>query len=282
MVTSTQWQLSIDAATRYEQTIVPHILDPFARALVDWASLPTGATVIDIGCGTGAATRFAAERVEATGRIIGVDINAGMIAQAKSIPTRGRARVEWHEQSAYQLPVPDQSVDAIISAQVVQFLQDKPRAFVEMGRALKPGGKVTFSVWCAAPESPYFYAQVEAVATHIGADAAAGLWAGFTFAEPALIQELLHGAGFIEVEVSLMELDLPLPNLEEFIPRHIYATPLAALYKAAPLAAQRAVIDEMMARLSPYILNPDTLDPAISGRAQVPFRAYIASATNRH
>jgi ubiquinone/menaquinone biosynthesis C-methylase UbiE len=54
MATSTQWQLARDAAERYERILVPAILGPVARALVEWSSLSDGEAVLDIGCGTGA------------------------------------------------------------------------------------------------------------------------------------------------------------------------------------------------------------------------------------
>lgn len=59
MATSTQWQLARDAAERYERILVPAILGPAARALVEWSDLQEGEAIVDIGCGTGAAARFA-------------------------------------------------------------------------------------------------------------------------------------------------------------------------------------------------------------------------------
>jgi SAM-dependent methyltransferase len=267
--TSTQWQLSREAATRYEQVIVPHILGPFAKALVDQAALPAGSTVLDLGCGTGAATRYAAERIGPSGRVIGVDLNGGMLAVAQSLSAANGAPVEWHEANAMQLPLPDESVDRIISAQMLQFVPDKARALAEMRRVLKAGGEVAFSVWRGTVENPYFQAQAEAITQHISAEAAAGLRAGFALADPAVIETLLQEAGLTTIEVSVQQLDLPLPDLEEFVPRHILATPLAAAYNAAPPAAQQAVIDDVIAQLAAFAKNSSVT---------VPFRTNIARA----
>lgn len=61
METSTQWQLAQDAAQRYEQILDPAMLGPAARARVEWSDVQSGQAVLDVGCGTGAAARFAAE-----------------------------------------------------------------------------------------------------------------------------------------------------------------------------------------------------------------------------
>ena len=102
MATSKLWQLARDAAERYERILVPAILGPAARSLVEWVDMRDGERVADIGCGTGAATRLAAEKVGSSGRVAGVDVNAGMIDVAQSVaPVRGAA-IEWFENSAYQ------------------------------------------------------------------------------------------------------------------------------------------------------------------------------------
>ena len=79
MAISTEWQLAREAAQRYEQILVPAILGPAARALVDWSALKGDETVLDVGSGTGAAARYAAELVGSSGRVIGSDVDAGMI-----------------------------------------------------------------------------------------------------------------------------------------------------------------------------------------------------------
>src|SRR5690606_7762821 len=177
MATSVQWQLAHDAAVRYEQILVPSILGPFARALVDWAQLPVGDTVLDVGCGTGAAARAAAERVGPAGSVTAVDVNPGMLDVARSLPPVRGAPITWREGSAYQLPLPDRSVEHVICAQTLQFLETPGLALAEMHRVLKAGGRVALSVWCPIRENPYFHALVDAVAHYIDPDTAMGLGA---------------------------------------------------------------------------------------------------------
>jgi len=269
MTTSTQWQLAREAAMRYEQIVVPAILGPAARALVDWAAVQRGETVLDVGCGTGAATRYAAELAGSSGRVIGIDVNAGMIEVAKSLPPVQGAMIEWHEKSAYQLPLAEQTVDIVLSAQTVQFLNDRPLALGEMHRVLKPGGRIALSLWCAIQESPYFHALAEAIGKHIGQEVAAGLKAGFGLSRADEIRALLVDAGFQTIQMTVKQLVCELPKLGEFVPRHISATPMVAGFNAAAPTAQQAVIQEVSEQLAVYVTDAGV---------RVPFKSHLAAA----
>jgi SAM-dependent methyltransferase len=81
----------------YERYVARHIVGPWARLLVDVADVGVGERVLDVACGTGVVARAAAERVGSAGRVIGVDLNSGMIAVARSLPIRVGASIEWVE-----------------------------------------------------------------------------------------------------------------------------------------------------------------------------------------
>jgi SAM-dependent methyltransferase len=104
MNTREQWQLTMEAAELYERYPARYILGPWAPLLVEAARLTAGERVLDIACGTGVVTRAAAKRVSPTGRIVGIDLNPGMIAVARSLPAPIGASIEWLERSA-QNPV---------------------------------------------------------------------------------------------------------------------------------------------------------------------------------
>lgn len=266
MATSTQWQLARDAAERYEKILVPAILGPAARSLVEWSDLQEGEAVVDIGCGTGAAARFAAEKVGASGRVAGVDVNAGMIAVAQSLAPVPGAMIEWVECTAYQLPFTEAEFDVALCAQTLQFLEDRPRGLAEMYRILKPGGRVVVSLWCDLRESPYFHVLVQAVTKHIGAETAAGLRAAFGLSDSEAIRALLTGAGFKNMQLTVKELDLELPKPRDFVPRHMSAPPMSTGLHAASEEARQAVVDEVSEQLAPY-----ETDQGI----RVPFRTHL-------
>ena len=270
MATSTQWQVARDAAERYTQVLVPAILGPAARALVELSDLRGGETVLDVGCGTGAAARFAAEKVGSSGRVTGVDVNAGMIDVAKSLPPVQGAVIEWFENSAYQLPFSEGAFDIALCAQTLQFLEDRPRALAEMYRVLTPGGRIAVSLWCDLRESPYFHGLVQAVTDHIGVETASGLRAAFSLPDLETICALLTSAGFKDPRAAVKQLDLELPNLSEFVPRHVSATPMAGGFHAASEEARRQVIQQVSEQLLPY-----ETDQGI----RVPFRTHLVMGT---
>ena len=183
MTTSTQWQLARESPERYQNILTPAILGPFAEAVVNVAALQAGEAVVDVGTGTGAAARYAAEIVGPSGRVLGVDVNAGMLEVARSLPAVPGAPVEWREANATRLPLDDHRIDAALCAQTLQFLPKKEAALAEMRRVVKPGGRIALSLWCEIEESPYFYTLIQAIARHIGPEAAAGLKSAFALCD---------------------------------------------------------------------------------------------------
>jgi ubiquinone/menaquinone biosynthesis C-methylase UbiE len=145
-----QWHLTEEAAERYERYVARYILGPWAPLLVDAARLMAGDRVLDVACGTGVVTRIAAERVGPDGQIIGLDLNPGMIRVARSLPSPIGAPMEWLERSALSLGLKDESVDAVLCQQGLQFFPDKPLALREMRRVLKRGA-VLRSAFGTAP-----------------------------------------------------------------------------------------------------------------------------------
>ena len=139
---SKQWQLASVAARRYEEILVPAILGPVARILVEETPIEPGHTVVDIGCGTGAAARLAAPRAGSTGRVIGLDVNEGMIQVARSLSPIDGVIIEWIQDDAYTIPLEDDEVDTCLCSQTVQFLPRPDAALSEMFRVLKPAGTV--------------------------------------------------------------------------------------------------------------------------------------------
>ena len=82
---SSGWQVRGRAAEVYERCLVPAIFEPWAARLIEVAALGPGERVLDAACGTGVVARRSAPRVGSTGFVAGVDLNAEMIAVARSV-----------------------------------------------------------------------------------------------------------------------------------------------------------------------------------------------------
>lgn len=109
------------------------------------AELAPGETVLDLGSGAGLDALMAADKVGPTGRVIGVDMNPAMCRKIAVHAEESRTALECREGTMEQIPLPDASVDVVISNGVINLSFRKRKVAEEMFRVLKPGGRISFT-----------------------------------------------------------------------------------------------------------------------------------------
>ena len=112
------------------------------RAIFDGLGAGPGESHLDVGCGTGGCVRALAARFPDVARVVGIDRSETMIAEARARAGAAGGAVEFHVADAHELPFPDETFDGVISLRVFEIIGDPRRAFSEMVRVLRPGGRL--------------------------------------------------------------------------------------------------------------------------------------------
>jgi arsenite methyltransferase len=158
------------------------------------AALRTGETVLDLGSGGGFDAFLAARQVGPTGKVIGVDMTADMVAKARANAEKVEAKnVEFRLGEIENLPLADRSVDVVISNCVVNLAPNKRAVYSEALRVLKPGGRIAImDVVATAPLPDHLRSRPEALS---------GCLSGATAIDE--IGPLLQSLGFENVRIEL-------------------------------------------------------------------------------
>jgi ubiquinone/menaquinone biosynthesis C-methylase UbiE len=163
--------------------------------------------VLDIGCGTGETTREAA-RMALDGSVLGVDVSAPMIERARELSqAEGLQNVLFEVADAQVHTLRPDYFDIAISRFGTMFFADAVAAFGNIGRALRPGGRLVMMVWQDGNSNEWFVSIRTALA---GGEKTASLPEDvepFSLGDPSTVEEILAAAGFTEVAFS--EVDKP-------------------------------------------------------------------------
>jgi SAM-dependent methyltransferase len=232
-------------AEAYDRCLGPTVFRPFAVDLASRAAGHRPDRILELAAGTGVLTR---ELVTAlpSAELVATDLNPAMVSLGSTRVSAAR----WEQADAIRLPYPDGEFDLVACQFGVMFFPDKPAAFAEARRVLRPGGCLLFNTW-------------DVIATHgFDAPVMAGLERAFPGDPPNFLVAIPHGyadrdvvvsdltAGGLEtVVVETVTLEGHAESAAEVATGFCTGTPVRAAIEArSDLAAATAVVSEEMVR----------------------------------
>ena len=223
--------------------------------------------MLDLACGTGVVARLAASRVQSR-QVTGLEINAGMLAVARSLSTPPGAAITWIEASAAATSLPDDSFDVVLCQQGLQFFPDKSTAIREVRRVLVAGGRALFSTWKSM--GPYHRAVGEALEQFLGVEVAIKFRSTRVgLPDDMVLRRLFIEAGFREVQVRPSTMVVHLPSIETFVLGHLAGTPVAEAAASLTEEKRAALARHVKIALQPYadsdgVAVPDEVNISIA------------------
>jgi SAM-dependent methyltransferase len=182
--------------------------------LLSAARLGPGDAVLDVGCGTGASTLAVADRV-AEGSVVGVDISRPLLERARiRAATAEIANVSFLLADAQTHRFPAGGVDILVSRLGMMFFEDPVAAFRNLGRALRPGGRIAFVAWAGVKDNPWFHVPRDAAVSRLGAAPSADPSAPgpLAFQDAGRVAGLMAAAGLRDVRAEQVRIMLTPPG----------------------------------------------------------------------
>ncbi|MGY1620599.1 class I SAM-dependent methyltransferase [Geodermatophilus sp. SYSU D00965] len=234
-------------ATQYE-AYVGRWSRPVARRFLAWLAVPGRLRWLDVGCGTGALTE-AVLAACAPESVLGVDPSAAFLGHATAHVRDPRA--SFREGDARALPVADRSVDAVVSALVLNFVPEPAAALAEMARAARPGGVVGAYVWDYAEGMQLIRLFWDAAAAVDPAARALDEAVRFPGCAPDPLHTLFTGAGLADVSVREIVVPTVFCDLDDYWTPFLGGTGPAPAYVASLAEADRTALRAEVGRRLP-------------------------------
>jgi SAM-dependent methyltransferase len=196
-----------------EQVRIDQLFAPVTEAALAAAAPEAGESVLDIGCGTGTTVLRLARSVGVAGQVLGVDISAQQLNLARRrISDAGISQAWVVLDDAATHEFPPASFDLAFSRFGVMFFADPIGAFTNIKRAMKPGGRLTLAVFRTGPENPWATASIAALRHLVEPPPPPGPEdpGQFAWGDPARVRRILGGAGFKEVKLTPLDVQITL------------------------------------------------------------------------
>jgi SAM-dependent methyltransferase len=227
------------------------------RVALERAAPRAGEKVIDVGCGCGATTLELAEHVGRTGRVLGLDLSAPMLARARErAAAAGLANVALERADAQLFPFAAGAADLVFSRFGVMFFADPVAAFANLRGALRATGRLAFVCWRALAENPWVRLPMAALAPLLPMPAPADPDAPgpFAFADAKRVRGILERAGWAAIRIDPVDLDLSIPgaSAREAADFLLQLGPTGRAVREAGIRDLEPLARELLAVLAPH------------------------------
>lgn len=245
------------------------MLAPLDDILIRGAAPLPGEVVLDVGCGTGASSLLAAQRVGMAGSVLGVDISSVILDVARD-NCRDVKNLELKLADAAELDPRDRRFDLILSRLGVMFFADPPAAFSRFRKLLRDSGRIAFVCWAAREDNQWMAVPAAAAFEVLPPPPRPepGEPGPYSLADREEIRTLLEGAGFRQIEIEPHTGMLDLGTLDAALHLATDMGPAAKPFEEAePAMAARAALRVR------EVLEKRLVD----GRVRLPFKTWLVT-----
>lgn len=242
------------------------LLKPVLDVLIDRAQVKPGERIIDVGCGSGATSIAFAQRVGPSGRVLGIDVSAPMLARARASAAKD-SPIDFVLADATVHPFEPAGFDLLASRFGVMFFADPALSFANMRKALRPSGRLAFACWREPRENPFFMTPLQAAYKHVPKLPQMGPEdpGPFAFASEARVRRILTDAGFTDIGLEACPLSLDAAigrGLDAAVQGSLDIGPVSRALDGQPEETRSAVAQSIREALTPFVKGDAVLLPA--------------------
>jgi ubiquinone/menaquinone biosynthesis C-methylase UbiE len=209
----------------YDRGLGPRIFQGYAEDIARRAATTTPGAVLELAAGTGIVTRALRDALHPECRLVASDLNAPMLDVART-KFRDDESVEFEIIDATNLDFQADAFDAVVCQFGVMFFPDKERSFAEVNRVLGPGGRYLFNVWDSWDANAFARLAHELVTEFFPEEPPGFYKVPFSYADVEEIRATVAGAGFAEIEMERLPLNVEIGSPAEFARGLVFGNPL--------------------------------------------------------